>query len=219
MPWRRLKALDPVREYHPGLPRTCLLCAEPVRILPMAPWLIIVCGPSGAGKSSVAGPLSQALSLPLIGKDDLKEVLFDSLGLGDRERSRALSDAAYRLMFHLAECQLAVGRSCILEANFRPEAGAVLRDLAARIPFRVIRVRCFADPGVLLERLNRRAQEQLRHPGHLDAELIPEADKLIQEGSVEVEGQLIEVDTTDPQSVDVERIARLVRSSWDERGS
>ena len=72
---------------------------------------------------------------------------------------------------------------------------------------------------MLLERLNRRAQKQLRHPGHLDAELIPEAEKLILEGSVEVGGPLIEVDTTDPQSVDVERIARLVRSSWDEKGS
>ena len=177
----------------------------------MAPWLVIVCGPSGGGKSSVAGPLSQALSLPVIGKDDLKEVLFDSLGWGDREHSRALSDAAYRLMFHLAERQLAVGGSCILEANFRPEAGAALRDLACRIPFRAIRVRCFADPGVLLERLNRRAQGQLRHPGHLDAQLVQEAEKLTREGSVEVEGPMIEVDTTDPNSVDVADIARRLR--------
>ncbi len=176
----------------------------------MAPWLIIVCGPSGGGKSSVAGPLSEALALPVIGKDDLKEVLFDSLGWGDRELSRALSDAAYRLMFHLAERQLAVGRSCILEANFRPEAGEVLRDLAARTPYRAIRVRCFADPEVLLERIQRRALEPLRHPGHLDSQLLPEAGKLIQEGSVAVEGPLIDVDTTDPHAVDVEGVARLI---------
>lgn len=176
----------------------------------MAPWLIIVCGPTGGGKSSVAGPLSELLSLPLIGKDDLKEVLFDSLGWGDRDRSRALSDAAYRLMFHLAERQLAVGRSCILEANFRAEAGAVLREMGARSPYRAFTVRCFADPEVLLERMQRRALEPLRHPGHLDTQLLPEAGKLIQEGSVDVEGPLIEVDTTDPQSVDVKGIARLI---------
>jgi hypothetical protein len=82
--------------------------------------------------------------------------------------------------------------------------------MAARRPFRAIRVRCFADPEVLLQRLDRRARERLRHPGHLDAELLPEAGKLIQEGSVDLEGPLIEVDTTDPQSVDVAEIARLV---------
>jgi predicted kinase len=177
----------------------------------MEPWVVIVCGPSGGGKSSLTGPLSQLLSLPVISKDDLKEVLFDSLGWGDRERSRALSEASYRLMFHLAERQLAAGRSCILEANFRPEAGAALRVLGARVPFRAIRVRCFADPEVLLERLKCRTQDRLRHPGHLDAELLPEAGTLIQEGSVEVEGPLIEVDTTDPQSVDVEEIARRLK--------
>jgi predicted kinase len=176
----------------------------------MAPWLIIVCGPSGGGKSSVAGHLSQALSVPLIAKDDLKEVLFDSLGWGDRERSRALSDAAYRLMFHLAERQLAAGRSCILEANFRPEAGALLRDLGVRSPYRAITVRCFADHKVLLERMQRRAHEPLRHPGHLDAQLLPEAGKLIREGSVDVEGPLIEVDTTNPQSVGLAGVARLI---------
>jgi predicted kinase len=176
----------------------------------MTPWLIIVCGPSGGGKSSVAGPLSDLLKLPVIGKDDLKEVLFDSLGWGNRERSRVLSDAAYRLMFHLAEIQLAVGRSCMLEANFRPEAGSVLRELAARSPFRAIRVRCFADPEVLMERMHRRANEPLRHPGHLDAQLLPEAGRLIEEGSVDLEGPLIEVDTTDPRSVDVEEIARRI---------
>lgn len=187
------------------------MCLRPVRILAMAPWLIIVCGPSGGGKSSVAGPLSELLSLPVIAKDDLKEVLFDSLGWGDRERSRALSDAAYRLMFHLAERHVAVGRSCIMEANFRPEAVEVFRDLAARSPFRAIRVRCFATPEVLMKRIERRAHEPLRHPGHLDAQLLPEAGKLIQEGAVDLEGPLIEVDTTDPRSVDVEGVARLIK--------
>lgn len=177
----------------------------------MSACLVIVCGPSGGGKSSVARPLARALCIPVVGKDDLKEVLFDSLGWGDRERSRALSDTAYRLMFHLAERQLEVGRSCILEANFRPEAAELLRDLAARIPFRAITVRCVADPGVLLERLHRRAHEQLRHPGHLDAQLVREAQNLIEEGSIEVEGPVLEVDTTDPESVDVDQIARRLQ--------
>lgn len=181
----------------------------------MAPWLVIVCGPSGGGKSSVAGPLSELIDLPLFSKDDLKEVLFDSMGWGDRERSRALSDAAYRMMFHLAGRELAAGRSCMLEANFRPEAGEALRELYIRSPYRAIRVRCFADPRVLIERLIRRANEHLRHPGHLDAELLSEAGKLIEGGSVELAGALIEVDTTDPQRVDIAWLGRVLRELMD----
>jgi predicted kinase len=177
----------------------------------MKPWLVVVCGPSGGGKSSIAGRLSERLNIPLIGKDELKEVLFDSLGWGDREQSRKLSDAAYELMFHLAERHLATGSSCILEANFRPEMAERLAALAETGPLNAVTVRCSADPQVLRERLRLRAEQGLRHPGHLDAELLAEVEGLIGEGSVELGGPLLEVDTTEPSRVNIEEIARRVR--------
>ncbi|CAN5898629.1 AAA family ATPase [soil metagenome] len=172
---------------------------------------MIVCGPSGGGKSSVAGPLSEHLGVPLISKDELKEVLFDSLGWGDRERSRQLSNAAYDLMYHLAGRHLEAGRSCILEANFRPEAAVRLAALAESTPFNTVTVRCHADPDVLRERLTRRAEERLRHPGHLDAALRAEVESLIEGGSPVLGGPVVEVDTTDPAGVEIEGIARRVR--------
>ena len=174
------------------------------------PWLVVVCGPSGGGKSSLARPLSELLQLPLLSKDDLKEVLFDTLGSGDRKRSRALSDAAYRLMFHVAERELKSSRSLMLEANFRPDAATALAKLVAANGSAVIRVRCYAEPDVLVERLTRRAEQKLRHPGHLDAELLPEAATLITEGGIDLDGPLVEVDTTDPSIVDVRAVARRV---------
>ena len=184
------------------------------------PWLVVVCGPSGAGKSSLAAPLSELLQLPLLSKDDLKEVLFDTLGWGDRERSRALSDAAYRLMFHVAERELKAGRSFMVEANFRPEAATALAAMVAANRSAAVRVRCFAEPEVLMERLARRAEQKLRHPGHLDAELLPEAATLITEGGVDLDGPLMEVDTTDPKTVDVGAVAKRVTDLMgNEKGS
>lgn len=176
----------------------------------MKPFLVIVCGPSGGGKSSVAGPLSERLGIPLIGKDELKEVLFDSLGWGDRERSRQMSDAAYELMFHLAGRHLAAGSSFLLEANFRPEAAMRLAALTEGTRFNAVTIRCHADPQVLRDRLRHRAEQRLRHPGHLDAELLAEAESLITEGYLQL-GPQLEVDTTDPSKIDVEEIARRVK--------
>ncbi|CAN5899214.1 AAA family ATPase [soil metagenome] len=159
----------------------------------------------------MAGPLSERLALPLISKDELKEVLFDSLGWGDREQSRRMSDAAYALMFYLAGKQLTAGGSCILEANFRPEAAARLAALAEKRPFETVTVRCFADHEVLRARLSRRAEELLRHPGHLDAELLQQMESLISGGLLEPGSGVVEVDTTDPTKVDIEGVARRVK--------
>lgn len=174
------------------------------------PWVVVVCGPSGSGKSSLAGPLSGHLGLPLFSKDEIKEVLFDSLGWGDRECSRAMSDAAYDLMFHLLLKELAAGRPAMLEANFRPEAAERLARIAESDPYRAIQIRCFAERGVLMERLSRRAEQELRHPGHLDSELLAEAGSLVEGGFVDLPGPVLQVDTSDPETVDVPGIVRKV---------
>lgn len=42
-------------------------------------FLVLVTGAPGAGKTTLAGPLAAALGLPLIGKDVVKETLYDAL--------------------------------------------------------------------------------------------------------------------------------------------
>lgn len=156
------------------------------------PLLVVVTGPPGSGKTTIAKAISREFQLPLIAKDDLKEALYDTLGTGDRDWSRRLGRAVFKLMLVLARRELEVGRSLILEANF--VRGESERELAALPAHRLLQLRCFAPDEILLERYRTRD----RHPGHLDEKRVEEVASAIRNGRhdpLALKGELIQIDT------------------------
>jgi predicted kinase len=124
-----------------------------------------VSGPPASGKTTVAVPLASALALPLVAKDTIKEALMDSLGAGDLDRSRALGQAAFAVIFALARSHLDTGVGLVLEANFA--YGVSERELRPLVAgSRAVLVHCWAPREVLIERYRARAPR--RHPGHQD---------------------------------------------------
>jgi predicted kinase len=152
--------------------------------------LILVSGPPGVGKSTIAEPLARTLGFPLIQKDVIKEVLFETLGTGDREWSQRLSRASFMVMFGVADGL----PQAMLEGNFDDED----RDRTLALDPEPIEIHCSCSD----EELVRRFRARTRHPGHLDddvgdEELIERARR----GPLRWGGPLLELDTEEPDAL------------------
>lgn len=139
--------------------------------------VLIVTGLPATGKTRLARKFAADHGWPLLAKDTVKEWLFDHFGSGDAEWSRALSDASFALMFEYARQLAAEGVSFVLEGNFRPgehdaPLSAALRMGQANAP-RCVQVLCSVDEVERRRRLDARAADPARHPGHADAKLPP----------------------------------------------
>ena len=182
----------------------------------MQPLLIIISGPPASGKSSIGRRIAHDLQLPYIGKDDIKERLFDALGIGDRAWSRKLGEATYELLYWFVELQLQVGHSLIVESNFRaPISGPQFVALQERYPFAAFQIICRAPPAVLHARYEERWRSGERHPGHVDDVAIADVMREGQDAYVAMplEGPMVELDTTDWDAIDYNALLARVRQS------
>jgi predicted kinase len=129
--------------------------------------LMIILGSPASGKTTLARRLSGELGVPCLCKDDVKEALFDVLGVTDRAGSRRFSDASFAAQLRLAQTQLDAGLSCIVEGNWRSQHTAGVHAITARDHVRIAQVWCRADP----HEIARRFMSRTRHPGHLDTSI------------------------------------------------
>jgi predicted kinase len=175
----------------------------------------------------LARRLAGDLSLPLLGRDDIKERLFDRLGWSDRDWSRQLGGASWDLLYWAIEAQLTAGQPCIAESNFHPEHDRRrLNDLRERFTFTPIEFHCHASGSILVERYLARVANGSRHPGHVDHVTIDEQrDQLLAATPVPLAlgGTTLLVDTTDPSAIDYDSLVNEVRSmvteaEWRSRG-
>lgn len=130
--------------------------------------LVLVVGRPAAGKTVVAAAVAERFGLPVVAKDDVKELLFDALGTGDREWSKRLGRATFDVLDLLIERLLAARASFVVDAAFDAAvAGDRFRAWHEAYGFRTVQVHCTAPRQVLLDRFAARAAAD-RHPGHVD---------------------------------------------------
>ncbi len=186
----------------------------------MRPALIIVTGPPASGKSSIARNIARDLGLPYVGKDDIKERLFDTLGVGDRAWSRKLGGATYELLYWTIELFLQAGHSLVAESNFRAQDSAPqLRELQARHPFDAYQVICHVDREVQRARYEARWSSGQRHAGHVDDVSIKD---VMQEepgayAPMALGGPVIELDTSIWDAIDYDSLIVNLRQYQQDR--
>jgi predicted kinase len=152
---------------------------------------VLVAGWPGSGKSTLAAALARQAGLPLLAKDEIKEVLMDELGMPQTvAESQRVGKAAVLAM-------LRVARDCpgaVLDSTWFDYA----LPLAAELPGPLVEVHCLVPLHVARARFRGRARFQ--HAGHLDASR--SAQELWGEpSSAPGLGPAVEVDTSGPVDI------------------
>jgi hypothetical protein len=181
------------------------------------PLRIIISGPPCAGKTALGRRLAKALRLPFINKNAIKASLFDTLGWENRAWSQPFGRASSELLYSCAEAQLAAAHALIIESHFDPAfATSRLLVLQATVDVEPVQGQCIAAGEMLCPSFNARAESGERHPGHVDHLNYAEFQSTLMHNrhdAFELGGSVIEVDTTDFQQIDYERLLHTVRFS------
>jgi glucokinase len=175
----------------------------------MSMLLVVMSGLPGSGKSTLAGGLASALSLPLLDKDDVLEVLLDSPGTSAvprAELSRAADAVLQRVVRGMSTGAVVV--SFWRYAALSTTSGTPTQWLAGIHGARIVEVFCDCPPALAADRFLSRT----RHPGHGDATATREAteagfQQLQAQGPLGI-GRLVRVATSRP--VDVRLLAEEV---------
>ena len=119
------------------------------------PWLITMKGHPATGKSAVAEALAQRLRIPLIDKDDIKDVV---LGLPNA------NELAYAVMWQVAATQLALGLSVIAVSPLSyPEGYERACEIAQRHAARLLVVETVLPEAEWRRRLDARNPADSAH--------------------------------------------------------
>ncbi len=182
--------------------------------------IIVIQGYLAAGKSTFARQLSKTLNLPCFVKDTFKSALCENVLLQNREESSRFSAITFDGLLYIAERMLEVGNPLILEGNFTPagvkkknEEGA-LNSLLRRYCCRALTFRFTGDTQVLYKRFTQRENSPERGKANTMMLSFSQEDF---DGwchnldGFSLDGEAIEIDTTDFSAVDFERYLAAAR--------
>jgi predicted kinase len=189
------------------------------------PRLVIVSGSSASGKSSIARELAAEMGLAVLALDDLKEGLFDSLGVPkDDAESERLDNAANQHNDRLGRRIIESGVGLVVEGNFwRGRAALTLGPLVARS--RPAIVHCQIAPAAMVKRIKKRVEgKKPRHPGHTDGEADREFLESLEDPAAfaagrsdveppNVDAPVMRLDATREHNPDVERIVAWIKQA------
>ena len=191
--------------------------------------LILIAGLPATGKSGFAEYAGEALQLPLICKDSIKEILFDDVGFKSHDEKTQLNHASLHIMLYAAEQILRTGSSVILENNFENYAKPELCRLVGTYNCNVITVMFGGDVSVIYRRYVDRNADPTRHRGHVLSDRYPETEDAgripdpipleeFRDGfrkrgmsTFDIGGKRIEVDTTNFATVDYAKLIQRIR--------
>ncbi|MFC1617670.1 AAA family ATPase [Patescibacteria group bacterium] len=181
------------------------------------PSLIIINGLPGTGKTTLGKKIADEFHLPFLSKDDIKELLFETLGYSDREWSKKIGASSFALLYQTVGSILKANKSLIVETYFTPKFDEKkfldLKNKYSFIPFQIV---CRCKGEILFDRFKARALSDVRHPGHNDDNHLDEwREKLLSEEmeALKIGGEVFDLDTSDYDSIDYEKLFNALKST------
>lgn len=176
-----------------------------------APLLVVIQGAPGVGKTTLLEKLRQDFTMPMLGKDEIKEFLFDTIPQSDREPSYTQSDASFAMLYAFAHAFLAKGQSVLIEGAFYSKAaGEALQEILGSTGAQCLEVLCYVDEAVRQKRFNARSESGNRHPVHAST-----AAKELPRGGLPYItlnlGDSIDIDTSEPLELQYEHIVSEIK--------
>ena len=193
-------------------------------------YCILVAGMPASGKSTVAEKIAEALEIPMLSKDAIKEVLFDDLGFHSRAEKVQLGTAAMHILYYAAAQLMKAGKPFILENNFEDASIPGIMALLETHHYTAVTVRLTGDPDVIYRRFAARDLSDTRHRGHVVNDCYPEPPGAPRENPTrksyeqfrqdiatrgytrfQANGPVLEVDVTELSSLDVPALLDSLR--------
>ena len=174
------------------------------------PRVVIVGGAPATGKTTLATQVAQALQLPLLAKDLIKESLLDSFAAADLAASQKVGAAGWELLFLVAAWLLDARVGFVIEGNFEARAADRLRRIARRS--HAVQVICQCSDKLSQERYERRAAAADRHLGHMDIARIQRGQRPVSDfGPFDLGVPTLIVDTTSDYHPTLTEILAFIR--------
>jgi predicted kinase len=180
---------------------------------------ILIFGPPASGKTRFIEQLSTELEveLPIFSKDIMKEIIFETIGVGDTELSQKQGAAAWDILMMSME-ELAKGDGMyIFEGNFRERHRQLFQKLENEWGATFDQVLLTSSAEQILKRYQDRYISGERHPGHADSSremTIQDIEKAIDEEAVfaDVVGRRATIDTSDLSTLDYAPGIELIKT-------
>lgn len=134
-----------------------------------APLLIVIQGAPGVGKTTLLEKLRQDFAMPMLGKDEIKEFLFDTIPQSDREFSRLQGGASFDMLYAFARTFLDAKQPVLIEGAFMTKfASSAIQKILDDTGAQYLEIFCYVDETVRQERFKARSESGNRHAAHMD---------------------------------------------------
>ncbi len=182
----------------------------------MNKYFIVICGDLAGGKTTYGKKISKKLKIPFFSKDELKEILYDSMNNNNLsyEEKRKIGASSYAVFYNIAEQLMKVGHAFILESNFVKESIEALNNLIKKYDYKCITVKFEGDLKTLHQRFLKREYSEERHQGLVSNGTFDDFEEYLKHSNklkeFKINDDEIVVDTTDFSKVNFENIMKQI---------